>query len=330
VPYEDLIKRGTTDAANGADREPGDARLERVPLGGDPPPSLSTISRATYAKEAALKNIFLVCAFVAVAGVLLIFLFVGYRGWPIFAKLGFWEFLGGMVWSPSAEKLGILSLIINSLLATLGALAIGAPLAIGTAVFLSDVASPRVREIVRPAVELLAGIPSVIFGLFGLLALRPLVAAASDSLGFGLLTAWLILAIMIVPTIAAISEDALRSLPPGIREASYAMGATKWQTIWRVLLPAAKIGIIDAIILGMGRAIGETMAVLMVAGNASVVPDGIFKPFLTLTTVIVLEMPYASGDHRTALFGVAIILFLISMGFVATIRLVSRLGGEQA
>jgi ABC-type phosphate transport system permease subunit len=170
----------------------------------------------------------------------------------------------------------------------------------------------------------------VIFGLFGLLALRPLVAAASDSLGFGLLTAWLILAIMIVPTIAAISEDALRSLPPGIREASYAMGATKWQTIWRVLLPAAKIGIIDAIILGMGRAIGETMAVLMVAGNASVVPDGIFKPFLTLTTVIVLEMPYASGDHRTALFGVAIILFLISMGFVASIRLISRFGGEQA
>jgi phosphate transport system permease protein len=321
VPYEDLLKSGTTEPVAGADGAPGDAPAGRRP---------STISRATYAKEATLKNLFLVCAFVAVAGVLLIFLFVGYRGWPIFAKLGVGEFLGGMVWSPSAEKLGILSLIINSLLATLGALAIGAPLAIGTAIFLSDVASPRVREIVRPAVELLAGIPSVIFGLFGLLALRPLVAAASDSLGFGLLTAWLILAIMIVPTIAAISEDALRSLPPGIREASYAMGATKWQTIWRVLLPAAKIGIIDAIILGMGRAIGETMAVLMVAGNASVVPDGIFKPFLTLTTVIVLEMPYASGDHRTALFGVAIILFLISMGFVATIRLVSRLGGEQA
>jgi phosphate transport system permease protein len=330
VPYEDLIKGGAADAGDDAGRAPGDAPPDRGQYGGDPPPSLSTISRATYAKEAALKNVFLLCAFVAVAGVLLIFLFVGYRGWPIFAKLGVGEFLGGLVWSPSADKLGILSLIINSLLATLGALAIGAPLAIGTAVFLSDVASPRVREIVRPAVELLAGIPSVIFGLFGLLALRPLVAAASDSLGFGLLTAWLILAIMIVPTIAAISEDALRSLPPGIREASYAMGATKWQTIWRVLLPAAKIGIIDAIILGMGRAIGETMAVLMVAGNASVVPDGIFKPFLTLTTVIVLEMPYASGDHRTALFGVAIILFLISMGFVASIRLISRLGGEQA
>ena len=293
-------------------------------------PALSTISRATHLKEAALKNLFLLCAFVAVAGVLLIFLFVGYRGWPIFGKLGLGAFLGGAVWNPSNNLLGILPLIVNSVLATLGGLAIGAPLAIGTAVFLSDVASPRAREIVRPAVELLAGIPSVVYGLFGLLALRPIIAQISGGLGFGLVTAWIILAIMIVPTIAAISEDALRSIPDGVREASYAMGATKWQTIWRVLLPAAKIGILDAVILGMGRAIGETMAVLMVAGNAAVVPDGIFKPFLTLTTVIVLDMPYASGDHKTALFGVAIVLFLISMAFVASIRFVSRLGGEES
>jgi phosphate transport system permease protein len=324
LPFEDLMKP-TRDPSEEARRVASQGAAATAPA-----TTLSTISRATYLKEAALKNLFLVCAFVAVAGVLLIFVFVGLRGWPIFAKVGPMAFLGGGVWSPSAKLFGILPLIVNSLLATLGGLAIGAPLAVGTAVFLSDVASPRVRELVRPAVELLAGIPSVIFGLFGLLALRPLVARATDSLGFGLFTAWMILAIMIVPTIAAISEDALRSVPEGIREASYAMGATKWQTIWRVLLPAAKIGIIDAIILGMGRAIGETMAVLMVAGNASVIPDGIFKPFLTLTTVIVLEMPYASGDHRTALFGVAIILFLISMAFVATIRLISRFGGERS
>jgi phosphate ABC transporter permease protein PstC len=284
-------------------------------------PTLSTISRATYLKEAALKNIFLVCAFVAVAAVLLIFLFVGYRGWPIFAKTGLGAFLGGLQWQPTAEQpqFGILALIVNSLIATLGGLALGAPLAVGTAVFLSEVATPRAREWVRPAVELLAGIPSVVYGLFGLLALRPIIAQASGGLGFGFATAWIVLAIMILPTIAAISEDALRS-----------MGATKWQTIWRVLLPAAKIGIIDAIILGMGRAIGETMAVVMVAGNAKVIPDGIFKPFLTLTTVIVIDMPYASGDHRTALFGVAIVLFLISMAFVASIRVVSKLGGEQS
>jgi len=297
---------------------------EKTP-GGD---GLSTISRATYFKEASLRNLFLVCACVAVAGVALIFLFVGWRGWPIFSKVGLFSFLGGDVWHPTKGQFGILTLIVNSLLATLGALAIGAPLAVGTAVFLSEVASPRIRDWVRPAVELLAGIPSVVYGFFGLVLLRPIVAKFSGGLGFGLFTVWIILAVMILPTIAAISEDALRSVPDGIREASYAMGATKWQTIWRVLLPAAKIGIIDAIILGMGRAIGETMAVVMVAGNAPVIPNGIFAPFLTLTTVIVMDMPYAAGDHRTALFGVAIVLFVISMIFVATIRIISRFGKE--
>jgi len=291
---------------------------------------LVKVSRATYLKEAALRNLFLLCACVAVAGVGLIFLFVGLKGWPIFGKVGIWQFLAGPKWYPTAGYFGILILIVNSLLAMIGALALGGPLAVGTAVFLSEVASPRVREIVRPAVELLAGIPSVVYGFFGLVLLRPIVADLFGGLGFGLFTVWLILAVMIVPTIAALTEDALRSVPEGIREASYAMGATKWQTIWRVLLPAAKIGIIDAIILGMGRAIGETMAVVMIAGNAPVIPDGFFKPFLTLTTVIVMNMPYASGDHRTALFGVAIVLFIVSMLFVAAIRLISRLGKEMS
>jgi phosphate transport system permease protein len=211
---------------------------------------------------------------------------------------------------------------------TLGALVLGAPLAIGTAVFLSEIAPPRVRSLVRPAVELLAGVPSVVFGFFGLLVVRPLVADLTGGLGFGPLTAWLILAIMIVPTIATLTEDALGSVPDGIREASYAMGATTWQTIWRVLLPAAKIGIIDAVILGMGRAIGETMAVLMVVGNAPVLFRGIDKPVSTLTSQIVMDMPYASGVHRTALFGLAIILFLISMGLVGLVRGLSRLREE--
>lgn len=291
---------------------------------------LVKISRATYFKEAALRNLFLLCACVAVAGVALIFLFVGYRGYPIFSKVGLMQFLGGGTWYPTKGSFGILTLIVNSLLAMIGALALGGPLAVGTAVFLSEVATPRIREWVRPAVELLAGIPSVVYGFFGLVLLRPIVAKVFGGLGFGLFTVWIILGVMIVPTIATLTEDALRSVPEGIREASYAMGATKWQTIWRVLLPAAKIGIIDAVILGMGRAIGETMAVVMVAGNARVIPDGIFKPFLTLTTVIVMDMPYASGDHRTALFGVAIVLFVISMLFVAAIRLISRFGKEMS
>ncbi|TLM98740.1 MAG: phosphate ABC transporter permease subunit PstC, partial [Actinobacteria bacterium] len=220
------------------------------------------------------------------------------------------------------------ALIAGSFIVTLGALAIGTPLAVGTAVFLAEVASPRMRAIVRPAVELLAGIPSVVYGFFGIVILRPVVADFSGSLGFGAFTAWIILAIMIVPTIAALSEDALRSIPPGIREASYAMGATQWQTIRKVLLPAAKIGIIDAIILGMGRAIGETMAVLMVVGNAPVLPRGIFAPLPTLTAQIVMDMGYSTGTHRTALFGMAAILFAFSMFLVAAVRLISRIGSK--
>jgi phosphate ABC transporter permease protein PstC len=292
-------------------------------------PSLRTVSRSTHFKELMLQNLFLLCACVAVAGVLLIFLFVGVRGWPIFAKVGVVEFLTGTRWLPSKGHFGVATLIVNSFLVMIGGLLFGTPLALGTAVFLAEVAGPRVRSVVRPAVELLAGIPSVIYGFFGLVVLRPVVARYSDSLGFGLLTVSIVLGVMIVPTIAAISEDALRSIPEGIREASYAMGATTWQTIWRVLLPAAKFGIIDAIILGMGRAIGETMAVVMVAGNAAVIPTDAFQPILTVTAAIVLDMSYASGDHRTALFGLAIILFLISMAFVAAVRLVSRIGERE-
>jgi phosphate transport system permease protein len=287
--------------------------------------SLQLVSRSTYVKEWLLQALFFLCAFAFVLAVALIFIFVGWKALPIFTEYGFWNFVSGRVWSVSTGQFGILPLIAGSFLVTLGALALGTPLAVGTAVFLSDVASPRVRSFVRPAVELLAGIPSVVYGFFGIIFLRPIVAQFSGSLGFGAFTAWIVLAIMIVPTIAALSEDALRSIPEGIREASYAMGATQWQTIYKVVLPAAKIGIIDAIILGMGRAIGETMAVLMVVGNAPVFPSSIFAPLSTMTTQIVMDMPYAVGLHRTALFAIAAMLFVFSMFLVASVRLLSRL-----
>ena len=245
--------------------------------------NLKLVSRATYFKEAALKNLFLLCAFMAVAGVLLIFVFVGYRGWPIFGEVGTGAFLFGTEWLPTEGLFGILPLFVGSIVVTVGALLLGTPLAVGAAVFLSEIAPPRVRAIVRPAIELLAGVPSVVYGFFGLLILRPIVADLTGGLGFGPLTAWIILAIMIVPTIATLTEDALQSIPGGVREASYAMGATTWQTISRVLLPAAKIGIVDAVILGMGRAIGETMAVLMVVGNAPGFFRGMGAPMSTLT-----------------------------------------------
>ncbi|MBI5230648.1 MAG: phosphate ABC transporter permease subunit PstC [Coriobacteriales bacterium] len=287
------------------------------------------MSRATYVKEGVLATVFFLSAFVAVLGVALIFLFVGWKALPIVTSVGFGEFIGGLEWAPTDGSFGILPLIVGSFIVTLGALAIGTPLAVGTAVFLSEIASPKVRAVVRPAVEMLAGVPSVVYGFFGIVMLRPIIAEFSGGMGFGAVTAWLILAIMIVPTIAALSEDALRSVSPGVKEASYAMGATTWQTIYKVVVPAAKIGIIDAIILGMGRAIGETMAVVMVAGNAAVIPRTVFEPLSTLTSQIVMDMPYSTGDHRTALFGMAVILFAISMFLVAAVRIVSRFGSRS-
>jgi len=290
-----------------------------------PTGTLQLVSRSTYVKENLLQTVFFMCAFVFVLAVALIFIFVGWKALPIVTEYGLGKFITGTVWSSSTEQFGILPLIVGSFIVTLGALALGTPLAVGTAVFLSDVASPKVRSFVRPAVELLAGVPSVVYGFFGIILLRSIVAEFSGTLGFGAFTAWIVLAIMIVPTIAVLSEDALRSIPEGIREASYAMGATQWQTIYKVVVPAAKIGIIDAIILGMGRAIGETMAVLMVVGNAPVFPNGIFAPLSTMTTQIVMDMPYAVGLHRTALFAMAAMLFIFSMFLVATVRLLSRL-----
>jgi phosphate transport system permease protein len=287
--------------------------------------SLQLVSRSTYVKEWLLQALFFVCAFAFVLAVALIFIFVGWKALPIFTDYGFWRFISGTTWSASTKEFGILPLIAGTVLVTLGALALGTPLAVGTAVFLSDGASPGVRSFVRPAVELLAGIPSIVYGFFGIILLRAIVAEFSGTLGFGAFSAWIVLAIMIVPTIAALSEDALRSIPEGIREASYAMGATQWQTIYKVVIPAAKIGIIDAIILGMGRAIGETIAVLMVVGNAPVFPKGFFAPLSTITSQIVMDMPYAVGLHRTALFAMAAMLFVFSMLLVASVRLLSRL-----
>lgn len=292
--------------------------------------ALKMMSRATYLRESLLKNLFLACAVVAVAGVALIFIFVGIRAWPVASEPGLLEFIGGTEWSSTYEQYGILPLVNGTLVVTIGALLLGAPLAVGTAVFLSEIASPKMRGIVRPAVEMLAGVPSVVFGFFGLVILRPIAAELTGTMGFGPLTASIILAIMIVPTISTLTEDALRSVAPGIRHASYAMGATQWQTIYKVLLPAAKIGIIDAIILGMGRAIGETMAVVMLAGNAPQAFKGLGEPIATLTSQIVIDMSYASGTHRSALFGLAIILFLISMGLVALVRALSRLNERRA
>jgi len=275
-------------------------------------------------KEKALHGLLFASACVAVLGLVLIFAFVAVRGVPIFAKAGVVQMLSSTDWSPMDGRFGILSFIVGSFAVTVGALLLGGPLAVGAAIFLSEIASPRVRSIIKPAVELLAGIPSVVYGFFGVIVIVPQVRALLGGSGFGLVSGCIVLAVMIVPTIAAISEDAISSVPRGFREGSAAMGATQWQTIKNVVLPAARTGIVDAVVLGMGRAVGETMAVLMVLGNAPVIPRGLSDPASTLTSIIILDMPYASGDHQTALFGIGLVLLLLSMSFVAAIRVLSR------
>ena len=284
---------------------------------------LALVSRSTYLKEKALQWIFFACAFLAVVTVILIFVFTTYSALPVFTDIGLADFFS-FTWAPSEGHYGIMSLLAGSGLVTVGALAMGVPLGVGTAVYLVEIASKRVRKLISPAVDLLAGIPSIIYGFFGMIIIRPFIAQLTGGLGFGALTAWFVLAIMIVPTITTLTIDALNSIPMGIREASYAMGATKWQTIYKVVLPAAKLGIVDAIVLGMGRAIGETMAVLMVVGNAPVIPDSISSPISTLTSQIALDMSYSSGLHRSALFGMGVVLFIISAALVGIVRLISK------
>ncbi len=283
---------------------------------------LKQVSRATRLKELALKNLFLTCACVAVLAVVLIFVFTFWKATPVITDIGLGEFFG-LTWAPTEGHYGILALLAGSGIVTVGSLAIGVPLAVGCAVFLTEIAGKRLAGIVSTAVDLLAGVPSVVYGFFGLVILRPLVAGLTGGLGFGALTVWLVLAIMIVPTITTLTMDALRSIPMGIREASFAMGATRWQTIYKVVLPAAKMGIVNAVVLGMGRAIGETMAVLMVVGNAPVIPGGIASPLSTITSQIALDMGYSSGLHRSALFGMGVVLFIISASLVGIVRAVS-------
>lgn len=258
----------------------------------------------------------------SIAIIILIILFIFNEGIPAITSIGFFNFVFGMTWAPSNGQYGVFPMVIGTLGITALALLIAVPLSICCAVFLSEIAPPTMRKILKPTIQGLAGIPSVIYGFFGLVVLVPFMRVHFGGTGFSLLAASLILTVMILPTITSISEDALRSIPLEYKEASFALGATQWQTIKNVLLPAAVPGVITAIILGMGRAIGETMAVIMVAGNVAQIPGSIFDPVRALTSNIALEMGYATGLHYNALFatgivliGVIIILLLIANYF---------------
>jgi phosphate transport system permease protein len=239
------------------------------------------------------------------------------EGYVIFTEVGFLKFLFGKSWHPThyPAEFGILPLIISSIVVTGGALIVSVPLGVGSAIYISELAHPKGKEILKPIVELLAGVPSVIYGLFGMAFLGPFISRVFGlPIGLNAFNASIILGVMVVPIISSISEDAINSVPRQLREASYALGANKWETIIRVILPAAKSGVISSIVLGFGRAIGETMVVLMVAGGATAIPRSIFRPVRPMTSAIAAEMGETTmgSSHFHALFGIAIVLFMIT------------------
>jgi phosphate transport system permease protein len=255
----------------------------------------------------------LITALSSIIIILLIILFVLIQGFPSIQNIGFFNMLFGMTWNPDANQYGILPMVVGSLGITALALLFAVPLSLLCSIFMAEVAPNAMRRFLKPVIETLAGIPSVVYGFFGLVVLVPIMRVYFGGSGFSMLTASLILTVMIMPTIISISEDSLRTVPHEYKEASMALGATHWQTIKNVVFPAAIPGIITAIILGMGRAIGETLAVIMVAGNVAQFPGSILDPVRALTSNIAIEMGYATGIHYSALFATAIILFLIIM-----------------
>jgi phosphate transport system permease protein len=233
---------------------------------------------------------------------------------PALRDVGLFKVLFGTEWYPRYEKFGILTMVVGSVLVTALSLAIAMPLALGTAVLLAEVAPPRVRAIVRPAVELLVGIPSVVYGLVGMVALTPVIAEISSrGSGSSVLAAAIVLAVMVLPTITSITEDSIRALPRTYKEGALALGATHWQTVWRVLIPGARRGIMAGAILGTGRAIGETMAMVMVIGNAPIFPTSLFSPARTLTGNIAVEISAAVGTHQSVLYLTGLVLFVLVM-----------------
>lgn len=261
-------------------------------------------------KERGMKYVFMAAAALSILAVALICVFLFANGLPAIQKIGAADFLLGQKWKPSNDIYGIFPMIVGSIYVTAGAVIIGVPLGLLCAVFLAWFCPKRLYRIVKPAVELLAGIPSIVYGFFGLVVIVPIMQDLFGGSGKGVLTASLLLGIMILPTIIGVSESAIRAVPAAYYEGSLGLGATHERSVFFAVLPAAKQGILAGVILGVGRAIGETMAVVMVAGNQPVVPQSILSGVRTMTANIVMEMGYAADLHRQALLGTAVVLFV--------------------
>lgn len=270
-------------------------------------------NKIKYIIEHITKFIFFISAMLAVISLLLIISFVFYEGLSPFIKEGysFKDFLLGTKWVPSNEQFGIAPMIVASILATLGALIIGIPIGILTAIFIAEIAPKKVGKVISTAVELLAGIPSVLYGVFGLAIIVPWIQNTfNQPKGQSLLAVIIVLAVMMLPTIVTVSETAIRAVPKSYKEGSLALGTSHIETTFKVVVPAAKSGILAGVVLGVGRAIGETMAIILVAGNSPIIPKSIFDGVRPLTTNIALEMGYAYGTHQEMLFATGVVLFI--------------------
>lgn len=268
--------------------------------------------------EKVIEKIILLCAAISVLAVILIIGFIFASAYPAIQEHGLGAFVFGTRWSPTNGDYGLVPLVAGSLYVTIGALVLGVPTGIATAIILSEYLKKKTAGVFKAAIDLLAGIPSVVYGFFGVVVVVPAIRNVAiffnprtSTSGFSVLAGSIILAIMILPTIVSMSENALQGVPIEYKEASLALGANKRETIMKVILPAAKSGIFSGVILGMGRAIGETMAVLLITGNVAVIPKGILDPTATLTGTIAMEMSYATPSHQQALFVAGVFLFVI-------------------
>ena len=264
-------------------------------------------------QEKIIESSLLVCALSCILTIFLIIIFIITQGFPIIMKEGPVAFITGTTWNPYYNIYGIMPMIIGTFAVTLLSLILALPLGLGCAMLIAEVAPIQARNIVRPAIETLAAIPSIVYGLFGMILLVPFIREYLGGNGFSILAGGIILAIMILPTIISVSEDSFRSVPHELREGSLAMGATKWQMITGIVFPSALSGVVTGAILAMGRAIGETMAVLMVCGNAVIIPSSLLDMVRPMTAAIALEWAYASGDHQVALFSIGIVLLIVIM-----------------
>ncbi len=275
-------------------------------------------------KETGMKILFLIAACTSILAVALICIFLFANGLPAIAKVGPLKFLLGMDWTPLNNRFGILPMIIGSIYVTAGAIVLGVPIGVLCAIFMAEFCPRKLYRVLKPAIELMAGIPSIVYGFFGLVVIVPIMQDLFGGSGKSVLTASLLLGIMILPTIIGVAESAIRAVPRSYYEGALALGATHERSVFRTVVPAAKSGITAGVILGIGRAIGETMAVMMVAGNQPIIPDSIFSGVRTLTTNIVMEMGYATDLHREVLLATGVVLFVFIMIINLTFSLIKR------